>query len=265
MPSGVLITHILAVAGLASGSSYKGTQQQNIFMPCFPLFIQKSSSSPVNMSVQTSVFPLLSHMGLWEVLRCGTMEAYNPGWITSYLWSLKWPVRHSLPPLKTQAGSVREQGRKGESILERGRAVRWVGPSIKDAGEETDWRFKLKGQKEQGRVKTEKEGGGSDGWYSSMFMWLGQVGQLVQMENSSWSYAQDYWFTEEFPWGHSSPDANPLSSVSGRMTSQSTQLCDSEPYLTRLPSANNTHKPVATGSVLCIPQWVTEESFQNLI
>lgn len=37
MPTGVLITHILALSGLASGSSFKSTQQQNIFIPCFPL------------------------------------------------------------------------------------------------------------------------------------------------------------------------------------------------------------------------------------
>lgn len=55
MPTGVLITHILAVAGLASGSSFKGTQQQNIFIPCFPLQVQKSSSSPVNMIIQSNV------------------------------------------------------------------------------------------------------------------------------------------------------------------------------------------------------------------
>lgn len=55
MPTGVLITHILAVAGLASGSSFKSTRQQNIFIPCFPREIQKSSSSPVNMIIQSNV------------------------------------------------------------------------------------------------------------------------------------------------------------------------------------------------------------------
>lgn len=55
MPTGVLITHRPAVAELASGSSFKGSPQQNIFIPCVPLQIQKSSSSPVNMIIQASV------------------------------------------------------------------------------------------------------------------------------------------------------------------------------------------------------------------
>lgn len=58
MPKGVLITHILALPGLPSGSSFKGAQQQNIFIPCFPLETQKSSPSPVNMITERSVFPL---------------------------------------------------------------------------------------------------------------------------------------------------------------------------------------------------------------
>ena len=55
MPTGVLIAHILAVAGLASGSPFKSTRQQNIFIPCFPPQTQKSSSSPVNMIIQSNV------------------------------------------------------------------------------------------------------------------------------------------------------------------------------------------------------------------
>lgn len=81
---------------------------------------------------------LLSHMELWEVLRCGTKKAHNPAQITSCLWSLKWPVSLSLPTLKIQAKSASELGREGESIRMRGRAECRVGRSIKGAGKETD-------------------------------------------------------------------------------------------------------------------------------
>lgn len=71
---------------------------------------------------------LLSHMELWEVLRCGTKEAYNPAWITSCLWSLKWPVSLSLPPLKKhkQGVGVSKEGEGKASEREEERSVEWV-------------------------------------------------------------------------------------------------------------------------------------------
>lgn len=150
MPTGVLVTHIQALAGLARGSSRVLNNKTFVFL--YHVFLCKYKRVPLHLSTWlfSPMFPaecrlmvLLSHMELWEVLRCGTKESYNPDWITSCLWSLKWPVGLSLPPLKIQARSVSKEGRKRESIRKRRRADCWVDKSIKGAGKKTDWMCKL--------------------------------------------------------------------------------------------------------------------------
>lgn len=102
MPTGVLITHILLWQDWQTAAPSRVLNNKTFL---YHVFLWKYKGAPLHLSTWlfSPMFPaecrpvvLLSHMELWEVLRCGTKEAYNPAWITSCLWSLKWPVSLSL-------------------------------------------------------------------------------------------------------------------------------------------------------------------------
>lgn len=61
-----------------------------------PLHPSTRLFTPVLSPADSGPLVLLSHMELWEVLRCGTKKSHNPSWITSCLWSLKWSVSLAL-------------------------------------------------------------------------------------------------------------------------------------------------------------------------
>lgn len=90
--------HFYSMFSSANTKEFLFTCQHDYSVQCFPLNAKRWSYFPT--------------WELWEVLRLETKEAYNPAWITSCLWSLKWPVSLSLPTLKNQARRAREWGRK---------------------------------------------------------------------------------------------------------------------------------------------------------
>lgn len=159
MPKGVLITHIPAVPGLASGSFFKSTQQQNIFIPCFPLQTQKSSPSPVNMITQPSVFRWIQTGGLtFPHGAVGSLKMLHKGDAVLGLphafglWSGQSVSFTS--PLEKQATSCSKEGRESKSICWRGRVESWVDWSIKGVGWETESKCKVKRKRQKrGRLK----------------------------------------------------------------------------------------------------------------
>ena len=86
MPTGVLITHIHTSCGRAGKRQLlQGYSTTKHFL--YHVFLCKHKRFPLHLSTWlfSPMFPaecrtvvLLSHMELWEVLRCGTKKAHNP-------------------------------------------------------------------------------------------------------------------------------------------------------------------------------------------
>lgn len=126
MPTGVLITHILALAELAGSRSFKSPPQQNIFIPCCPPQTQKSSSSPVNTIIHSSVSPRRLWTGALTFPHgaVGSLEMPDKEVLQSFLDYLMPLVPEVVgqsrsPPLKKKKfklAAPSEEGRKAENI-----------------------------------------------------------------------------------------------------------------------------------------------------